>query len=267
MNSFSHFVKDLISEVQSYHHTLKSKPKTSIHEIRKRTKFLRALLKFDSMAPPETKTSLKNISASLAPYRDAQVHVETYKNILDQNRNHKSESLEDILFQNSYFKTPIPESKVLITLDSELGGLSTFTPSTPTVEFIRSQVEESFQRGVQALDSALKSSDRETLHTLRKKTKRLWYQLRFVFGDEITYSSHPVELSDHLCKLLGEIHDLDVFAELIPTPNASGIAKFIDDKRKIILPVALDEAHYLFVEQATLFNTLLTQTQPVETAS
>ncbi len=97
----------------------------------------------------------------------------------------------------------------------------------------------------------------EAVHTWRKKTKRLWYQLRFIFGDELEQTDHPLILSDLLGKILGEIHDLDVLMTLFPSQSNPGLYDFILKKREQLLKQAISQGEELHRHwDADLFHSL-----------
>ena len=78
---------------------------------------------------------------------------------------------------------------------------------------MRGCVQKTYQRGRRTLKAAIAKPSIERLHTFRKRTKELWYQLR------ILRPLHPgvfKELNDELKTIgeyLGQVHDLAFVAE------------------------------------------------------
>ena len=101
------------------------------------------------------------------------------------------------------------------------------------------------------------NSNMEDLHTWRKKTKRLWYQLRFRFGDLIDDLNHPLNLSDQLGQLLGEIHDSDVFELLLAARSNLNLHQLINSRRSELLLQAFDLGDRLYIQGQPIFSQLL----------
>ena len=222
---------------------------------------MRALLKLDASIPPEVKTALKAISRILAPYRDAQVNIETHELLLLDSNTPSEPELDELLRNNPFHQHPAPDSDQLQQLDQHLLQLEKeFGISRPEPDDLLSPIKGTYKSGRKALLRAATKPTSESLHAWRKKTKRLWYQLRFIYGESPLPPlpplppHHPVNTSDHLGKSLGEIHDLDVLNLLIHSQATPKLLALMNTKRLTLLQQALEAAEKLFDQNPSTFS-------------
>jgi CHAD domain-containing protein len=219
--------KQLTAELHIFLSEIYEDPILSIHGIRKRSKFLRALIKLNPALPNELTKRLNIMSGLLAPYRDAQVNMDTYSSLVNLSIMNADPSIENILKQNEFLQKGLPDESEMDDLNRQL-EMFIEKLSTSNLDISQTIIIEGINRahlsGIKALSKAQVDPKSEIVHNWRKKTKQLWYQLRFVFGDEMADPDHPCAQSESLGKYLGEIHDLDVFIELLsPDRHASQI--------------------------------------------
>jgi len=260
MNHLNNSLENLFSHTLDVIPKLDSQPALAVHELRKQTKFMRALLLLNQAAPTPLKQLLKSLSALLAPYRDAQVNVDTYKFLTENAPTLQDSDFENWLSKSPYYldSTPIPElRKNIETLLTELVPVMGKLPDPPMAASILDSIDASFELASKSMIQVKIDSNMEDLHTWRKKTKSLWYQLRFLFGDNIEDFNHPLNLSDQLGQLLGDIHDSDVFDLLLTIDPASNLREVVSKRRSELLQEAFKTGEELYVEGRPYFNQLL----------
>ncbi|NQT64257.1 MAG: CHAD domain-containing protein [Candidatus Marinimicrobia bacterium] len=255
-------MENLLQDIQESRSTLPTDSILAIHDIRKSTKYLRAVLKLDTAAPISITRSLQMISRLLAPYRDAHVNVQVYQNLINTGDGLQDQELELRLYQNPYYSDPIPGALQLEILDNQFiicaNCLKSYHPKLTGARVV-DQVEETFRSGIKAFNKVRKDSGAPVLHSWRKKTKRLWYQLHFLFGEEHTQLIHPVNSSDSLGQSLGEIHDLDVLRFVLPDESDTQLTRFIQHQREVLLTETVEQGNQLFIQQNLSFHQLINQ--------
>ena len=252
----------LLEDIQSQIAIMRQDPVISTHTIRKRTKFIRALLVLDPDSPEEMKTKLKTISHILSPYRDAQVNLDTYQTIISQTDLMGFPEIEVALNRNPFVLDPFP-AKVNVanikTLTAGLSGQLKASKTNLSTQVIYSRVYQSFNSGKKALQRVRINPESELVHVWRKKTKLLWYQLRFLFGDELDKPDHPLTLSNTLGKLLGEVHDLDVVMSLLALEQKHPFQLLAQKLRQEQLTRSLNIGQSLYSYQKSKFYHLIKQ--------
>ncbi len=252
--------KQLFTTLTEHALMLENHPIETIHQMRKLTKHMRALLRLEAPASTKINHTLKILSRILAPYRDAQVNLETYELLILNKNSIQSPGVVERLQSNPYYRQPIPDPNHLEEVNCQLSLLQNemlvhkFLTKSDT---IMSAIQKSYAAGLKSMRQASVDQNSETLHTWRKKTKRLWYQLHFLFGDKIEDTDHPVKSSDCLGKTLGEIHDLDVLESLLSSEHDIVLIEFIYQKRRTLLEQAFDSGETLYIEQDATLQALL----------
>ena len=260
MNQLNICLRDRLSEALNALPDLDLQVALTIHELRKQTKFIRALLLLHQAVPPELNQSLKMLSALLAPYRDAQVNLDTYKLLTDNAPALQDAGLEISLRSNPFFLDSAPTLSLKENIELQFTELSLAMlqiPVAPGQKAIFDVIQGSYESGSTAMHQVRQNSNMEDLHTWRKKTKRLWYQLRFLFGDLIDDLNHPLNLSDQLGQLLGEIHDSDVFELLLAARSNLNLHQLINSRRSELLLQAFDLGDRLYIQGQPIFSQLL----------
>ncbi|MCF6239502.1 MAG: CHAD domain-containing protein, partial [Candidatus Marinimicrobia bacterium] len=192
--------------------------------------------------------------------RDAQVSLDTYQAIVSVNNSDRDTVFEDFLRQNQFLKQGFPEKSDLDKIQTyieDCRSLLNSTPSKLAPDQILMSIETSYQLGNQALKRAQGDPSSELVHAWRKKTKRLWYQLRWMFGDDLDNPNHPVLQSNVLGKSLGEIHDLDVLRILLDIDHPLQLR--IQKLRQVLLTRAFEMGFELYIYQRTNFHHSLNQ--------
>lgn len=192
-------------------------PVESVHGIRKHTKFIRALLGLGSDKDSGLAAPIKRISKILAPFRDAQVNLETYQSLILRDAGFKAPELFAVLNGAEYLGRVHPDRQQL----DEMAQL-TLQFQADWVQIGRQLDRESIHEKL--VISYIKcyaqsqvisiNSGTEVFHAWRKKVKKLWYRIRFIADDIEQTPEHVQTQLDGLGKSLGEIHDLDVLGEI-----------------------------------------------------
>ncbi len=250
----------ILAQLQNFLVDINTEPELAIHGIRKQTKFLRSLLRLAPDSPASLNEMMKTVSSIVAPYRDALVSLETYQTIVDASIALQDPELENKLRYNQHFLKRFPDSTDIERINTLVLDFSRQLDTTvfnPTGELIFLRVYKTFKSSTKMLNKVKMDPGSERVHTWRKKTKRLWYQLRFIFGDELQQLNHPLTSSNLLGKILGEIHDLDVFLTLLPPQSNPNLRDFVLDRRGQLLQEAIRQGDQLYLQwDSDLFHPL-----------
>lgn len=211
-------VQLLYVDLGSFFQTLEDSPIPSVHGIRKRTKYMRALLKIDREPAQQSIVILKNISRILSPYRDAQVIVDTFRKFSTSKIHKNDPVVEEFLLNNPFYEDPEPDMFEMHTLNDlmaqlaiEINSLKPEVDQAKFEEWLNATIASATRR----YKRVLSSNDKETVHSWRKKTKQAWYLQRFKHGEEVSDPNHLISQYDQVGKRLGEVHDLDMLREFI----------------------------------------------------
>ncbi|MCF7824064.1 MAG: CHAD domain-containing protein [Candidatus Marinimicrobia bacterium] len=235
-------ISELLNELDAFVTTIEEQPEISIHGIRKRSKYIRALLKFNQDFPPNLGRSMHMINRIVAPYREAGVMLGTYKQLTESPHVEPDPSLEASLYQNPFIVNPVPHEAVIDTIHKLLLDFRLqmrISTTEISLETIHDHLEDTYQSGKRLFRQAQTSSESQLLHNLRKKTKRLWYQLRLLYGDELAEPDHPLNQSQELGIQLGLIHDLDIFIDMLVRENRTKLFAKAQEPRLHLLKQSL----------------------------
>ena len=241
----------LVFELQEYLEVLEANPTESIHAMRKRTKFIRALLRLDPDSPETLDGQLKTFSRKIAPYRDAVVDLQTYDHVVELYPHLHDDRIKATILGNPYLdpqKFSPGDYAELTELAMDIQKQMDSAILNPSDQLIYLRTYKTHKSGKKGFKRVKKNTDSEIVHTWRKRTKRLWYQLRFQFGDAPEDMNHPVNLCDTLGSSLGEIHDLDNLMNLFPLENHTRFREIINDHRHELLREAIGHGEGLYFQ-------------------
>lgn len=206
----------LFAEILFRH--LQQRPASAIHELRKFTKRVRALLKLVSKALPPGKKRrpihlLRKLSNDLSAERESDVHFFLFQNLIAdcQNPSHRDTRIFAQLQKKTlaHSQSVRQESHIKHEIGYLLDGLRTwvesFSMSDTSNDLLMNELRKSFLKS----RKIPKNDDSYALHQWRKRVKMLWYHLRLLqpwlnqTGDSYTSAI------DELACTLGDIHDLD----------------------------------------------------------
>lgn len=199
-------------------------PNLAAHELRKCFKRIRALLHFYDENALEFATNYgQQFSASgkfLSPIRESFVNTQIFERLATGDMlipERKIRSARELLVE-----------KNRMLLDKELtqgDGFSVIQSivndfedqlklpgkNSPSVKHLYTQLSTSFSSGFQIYHQFLAENNADINHLLRKKLKRLWYQLDFVKFQHPRYFKLKSDQLNKITEQLGEDHDLFVF--------------------------------------------------------
>jgi CHAD domain-containing protein len=189
-----------------------------VHETRKHLKKARAALRLvsgeiDRDDWKRADRCLKKVGQLISEVRDAEVRLETVRELRDFTRGTKrgfQETEELLAFELDSFLAAFSEwpCEAEEQLCQTLDRIREWQLDDLSCKRLRRNVEKTYQRGRKALERAIKNTTTKRLHTFRKRAKELWHQLRLL---------RPLapavfkELNDELKAIgdyLGQIHDL-----------------------------------------------------------
>lgn len=237
-------------EMMDILHAIKADPVMAVHSIRKSTKFLRAIINLLPEPDNDMRKSWKGISRSLAPYRDAHVLHELYQSLVAMSDLYPNTELSKRLVNDPYLLQAYPAQDELDELFKIVekilrkieGGDFEIDDSA-----LNTKINKNFQKARVQFSLLLNDDGMPAVHALRKKVKRLWYQLRVKFGDpEESLPGTPLARTDALGQHLGYIHDLDSLNLRAQGEACSELIPQIRALRKSAFNQAIGESAILF---------------------
>ena len=262
MGDYNEKLIQLLNMMEFSRSTLETQPHTSVHEFRKCTKYMRALLKFIPNEAKSIDKQLKSASQILSPFRDAQVNLETYQNTALENDSLRDPELERLLIEKSQPVGPFADYFDIKVLDKKLHKIQyhlNAIASHPSPSEVNTGVRKSYNSGKAWMSQVNERSTHDIVHSWRKKTKRLWYQLRFLAGDEHHDPHHLVNAGDHLGAVLGEIHDLDMFQLAYHEHLNEQFSHAILDRRNTLLTESMISGEKIYNSGSDDFYNILDQ--------
>jgi CHAD domain-containing protein len=249
----------------------------AVHQVRKRLKKIRAVLRLVRFELGETYTSenafYRDTGRSLSDVRDAEALVETADRLRERFPKEAQEaglaSVREALVER---RAQVAEAEAglqerIAQVVKELRAARRRAQRWPLkaegFEALKHGLQRTYKRGRRALALAAREPTPENLHEWRKRAKYHWYHARLLrslwqpFMDGYRKSIHT------LADLLGHVHDLDVFRQtLLSEPQRFGT---VEELRPLLRLVErhraelVDEAHPLgrkaFAEEPASFCT------------
>jgi len=208
-----------------------------VHETRKHLKKARSALRLaageiDPGVWRREDRCLRKVGQLISEVRDAEVRLETVRQMREfaKSRKRSFQETEELLaFELDSFLAAFSEwpEEAKQRLTQTLERIRAWELDDLRCKQLRRCVQKTYKRGRNALKAAIEKTSTRNLHTFRKRTKELWYQLRVlrplapaVFG----------ELNDELKTIgqyLGQVHDLAFVAERL---SAIGSARKQGDR-------------------------------------
>ena len=223
-------------------------PNLSVHEFRKSFKRMRGLLHFyDDQAGEfvlECRAKIKEFSAFLSPIRESFVNIQLLDRIIAGNQlipERKIRAAREILVGKN---RDLIEGQFLVDTGCEQihdfiqnidDKIKRFGSGRPSLFQLEEQVCISFQQSYEIYTGIEVDSEPSKLHELRKKLKRLWYQLDFLKFMHPRYFRMKSDQLNKITEQLGEDHDLFFFLKEIQTDD------FDFDEEELIILVNLVE--------------------------
>jgi CHAD domain-containing protein len=254
----------------------------TIHEVRKRIKKARALIRLargsvGRKAIAKVDRRLREASRPLSAVRDAAVLIATLDGLADRSRDLAptvdfTEARRDLeshrdrvaVEQIDEGKALARGSKILRSTRRRLGKWDVTGAETGPIGAYR----RAYRHGREAFSDASADPSAGSFHELRKRVKALDYQLKIVEADPAGPVARLRRLAGLLADELGEIHDLDILREFLTNRDASSPIFGPLDRRKLGLRhSALQRAQVIFLDKPRAFAKMLeAATEHVELA-
>jgi CHAD domain-containing protein len=197
-----------------------------VHELRRGFKRLRALLRFFKEIPESPANQLnkeiRNFGKLLAPLREAAVNLDLFDKEISTN-NHlpekKIKNARELLVQKnkSLVERGFLENNLHNTIRTFFDGfeniLTTNNSELPLKNHMFNEVSQSYLKSINIYRQLPANPHPEEWHELRKKLKRLWYQLDFIKFLHPRYFKLKTDQLNKITDQLGDDHDMHVFAE------------------------------------------------------
>lgn len=226
-----------------------------IHEARKCIKKLRGIVRLLMPGLGEAGTkdniTLRDTGRALSTLRDAAALIETVETLSEQ---HPADpAMEQLAVVRSALRSRLEDTVRGEDCRTVIGGAVAALKTVkrrvtkwqfaPAGEFatLAPGLEGTYRRARKALKSAQAEQTPENLHTLRRRVKDSWYQVRLLDG-ALRETPEPRERSlGELQELLGDDHNLTVLkAALEAEPTAFGGKKAVPVVLKMIARVRAD---------------------------
>lgn len=254
----------------------RSEPNTDsspVHETRKHLKKARAALRLVSAEVNRTAFKredrrLRNVARLVSQIRDAEVRLETVKQLRNAPRGMRSSSIvetEELLaFELDSFLAAFSDwqQEAATKLKRSQTRIARWDLSGITRQHVCLAVRDSYKRGRRALRLATEHEGAKAFHELRKAAKELWYQLR------VLRPLHPAVFHDMNADLktlgqhLGHAHDLCFVAERLQAIAGStrsrrgqrALEALIDSREKDLQRTAMALAERFYAENPKQFS-------------
>jgi CHAD domain-containing protein len=225
----------------------------AIHAARKRLKETRAVLRLIRGGLPKDtyrgdNAVLRDTGRLLSRARDASVRVATLDKLVGPNA---YQSLRRQLLDEyeAAAAGQIPNGVFLALMDAGR-RVSSWEPAGGD-RLLRDGLTRTYRDGKDAFRAARADPTTEHLHDWRKRVKDLWYQLRLVEPAWPAPLGALAEEAHRLADLLGDDHDLDVFAAHVKPIGA--LAERVCRRRATLQLAALRLGRVLYAERPKAF--------------
>jgi CHAD domain-containing protein len=194
----------------------------AVHDSRKRVKKLRALLRLVRAGFPAAQAEcrlLGDAARRLSTIRDAEVMLAVHDRLapdqpdsplrahlaatLDAARSDPAQATHTQTFRD--------------TLSSVLDRATTWRVRGDDARVLRNGLARTRRRALLAMDAALDDREGEPMHDFRKRVKDIWYQARLLSPVWPAIMDPMADEAGDLGEMLGDHHDLIVFALLLDT--------------------------------------------------
>jgi CHAD domain-containing protein len=210
-------------------------PEVTVHEVRKVSKKLRALLRLVRPALPDARkenVALRDIARSVSVVRDAATIVGSFERVVEAYGAQLDRALLDAIrdrltHQRDTLMAATDVAGLLATCRKELLALEwrscDWTLEADGVDALQRGLRRSYRRARHAMRDARASPTPDRMHAWRKRCKDHLYHAR-LFGPVWTEPMQAhVRAAHALGDLLGDHHDLTVFlSSLAHHPDAFG---------------------------------------------
>ncbi len=249
---------------------------TFVHETRKTSKKLRALLQLIAAGVPRktfrnNNRALRDYARLLGGTRDSAArltslqHIQShYQGFLDKSATrpvHEELSRRQQLASQQH-ADELNSAAALRQLRDISQGLQHLDYSAMTVDTLIAGLANSYRNGRRTLKILQQQPTTHNSHEFRKHTKKCWYQLRLLQKWNPEILSVRISQLDRLGKLLGQDHDLALLSDTLVTipccndkPRRTEILKgLIETRRIVLLSQSLRAANQLYTDKTGRFT-------------
>lgn len=197
-----------------------------VHELRRGFKRLRALLRFFMEVPEspavQLQEDIRNFGKLLAPLRESAVNLDLFEREIAGNRllsEKKIRNAREILAEKnkSLVERGFWENNLNNTIRTFFDGFETILTvnnnELPGKIHIFREVSRTYFTSFNLYRQLPADPHPEEWHELRKKLKRMWYQLDFIRFLHPRYFKLKTDQLNKISDQLGDDHDLHVFSE------------------------------------------------------
>ena len=235
-------LRQAIRMLEDVDHERPSEIDRTVHEVRKRTKEVRAAARLVRRELGDDHEqfdgAVKEAATLLSPIRDAYVMWGTFERLA---------ATSDLADHATESTSPDPSD---LGVEGVEGVAEHIAAATMLLKSARSQAKkwkvpddfdrlgiglrESYHRGRKRLQWLERSSDDEVAHAWRRAVKSLWYQLCLIERSAPSILGPYCERLDELAEALGDDHDLSLLiADLATTPDRYGGPRRADEVRRV----------------------------------
>lgn len=197
-----------------------------VHELRRGFKRLRALLRFFLEIPDSPAVQLnediRNFGKLLAPLRESAVNLDLFDKEISSNQHLPEKKIRngrELLVNKNKFlvEKGFLENNLHNTIRTFFDGFDEILTKNNSefparIQFFR-EVSQSYLKSISIYQQLPVNPHPEEWHELRKKLKRLWYQLDFIKFIHPRYFKLKTDQLNKITDQLGDDHDLHVFTE------------------------------------------------------
>jgi len=224
--------EELDSAISGLKNQTEDQPSEVVHDVRKRLKKMRALLRLVRDEIGKETYQRENIcfrdaGRKLSSVRDAQVLIETvetlekhFKNIVVPNAFNE---IKEILVEHyrvqkrELLQEEHRMEKVAAMLETGKNRISDWSIDSNDWLVLEKGLKKTYKKGKQDFTNAYQSLSVENLHEWRKRVKDLWYHLQILQPIWSDFMGELIHQTHILANYLGDDHDLAVLKEYLMT--------------------------------------------------
>jgi len=227
-----------------------------VHEARKRMKETRALLRLVRGALGDELDVengwLRDAAHSLTAARDAEAMIETLEKLRKgtedrQLRQDVGRAKRSIRARTRRIGTSSMVAEGLLAAAQARLPLQSSIPDRFST--IGTGLERTYRSGRRAFDRASDSHSPSDLHTLRRRVKDQWYQLRLLQASAPEVLEPLADVIKRLSDLLGEHHDLTILRDSLPRDRYARLLDHAQSRREELEKKALALVPFVFAEK------------------
>lgn len=242
---------------------------TRIHQLRKRAKKLRGLLRLVRPAFADYRmenAAFRDAASKLSPARDADVMIATYDGLIksgvgETDRARFAPLRERLLGRKQALVAGADLAGALGDFQDALRAARTrvahWTLDRQGFDAVEGGLVRSYRSGRKALKAAARNATPEHLHEWRKRVKDHWYHARLLRAIAPEFLDARRKAARHLAGMLGDLHDLAVLraaaqAEAGCFAGAQDLNAFltlIDDRAAALETEAFALGHRMFADK------------------